>query len=45
VLLTTLKFVAFLWFGALAAGITLLAVLSLVDLLVRVVRQRLPRRR
>jgi hypothetical protein len=45
VLLTTLKFVAFLWFGVLAAGIALLAVLHLVDLLVRVIRQRFPRRR
>ena len=44
-LLTTVKFVAFLWFGTLAAGITLLAVLYLVDLLVRVIRQRFPRRR
>jgi hypothetical protein len=45
VLLMTVKFIAFLWFGALAAGITLLAVLYLVDLLVHVIRQRFPRRR
>jgi len=45
VLLTTLKFVAFLWLGGLAAGITLLTVLYLGDLLTRVIQQRFPGRR
>ena len=42
---TTLKFVAFLWLGLLAAGVVLLAVLCLIDLVARVIRQRFPRRR
>lgn len=44
-LLATLKFVAFLWLGVLAAGITLLALLCLGDLLTRAILQRLPGRR
>jgi hypothetical protein len=44
-LLTTFKFVAFLWLGVLAAGITFLATLYFIDMLARVIRQMLARRR
>lgn len=44
-LLATLKFVAFLWLGALAAGITLLALLCLGDRLTRAILQRFPGQR
>jgi hypothetical protein len=44
-LLTTLKFVAFMWLGVLVAGVILLAVGCLFHVSVRVIRQRLARRR
>jgi len=44
-LLATLKFIAFLWLGVLAAGITLLALPCLGDLLTRAILQRFPGRR
>jgi hypothetical protein len=44
-LLTALKFVAFLWLGLLVAGVIFLAAVCLFHVTARVVRQRLARRR
>jgi len=44
-LLTTLKFVAFMWLGLLITGVIFLAVVYLFHVSARVVRQRLARRR
>jgi hypothetical protein len=44
-LLTTLKFVAFMWLGLLVAGVTFLAVVYLFHVSVRVLKQRVARRR
>jgi hypothetical protein len=44
-LLTTLKFVAFMWLGLLVAGVIFLAVVYLFDLSARGIRRRLARRR
>jgi hypothetical protein len=44
-LLTTLKFVAFIWVSLLIAGLTFLAMVYLFDLLARTIRQRFARRR
>jgi hypothetical protein len=43
-LLTTLKFVAFMWLGLLLAGVIFLAVGCLFRVSARVIRQRLARR-
>jgi hypothetical protein len=44
-LLTTLKFVAFMWLGLLAAGAVFLAAVYLFHVSARVLRQRFARRR
>jgi hypothetical protein len=44
-LLTTLKFIAFMWLGLLLAGVILLALGYLIHVSARVIRQRLARRR
>ena len=44
-LVTTLKFVAFMWLGLLLAGVIFLALGCLFHVSARVIRQRLARRR
>jgi hypothetical protein len=44
-LLRTLKFVALMWLGLLVAGVILLALVYLFDLLARAIRARFARRR
>jgi len=44
-LLTTLKFVAFVWLGLLVAGVSFLALVYLFHVTTRHVRARLARRR
>jgi len=44
-LLTTLKFVAFVWLGLLVAGAIFLALVYLFHVTARLVRERLARRR
>jgi len=44
-LLTALKFVAYLWLAVLVAGLIVLAVLYLFELLARAIRQRGGRQR